>query len=122
LLLAFCYVGISGVSALGATDGALLVILLGMGGLGMGVGFTALVARLSDAVRPGNEADLSGGIATTSELAGVFGVAIFGTLYLSLTDTPVHAIAIVAIGFGIAALLSAAAAYRMAERARSEPT
>jgi MFS family permease len=122
LLLAVCYVGISGVSALGATHGALLVILLGMGGLGMGVGFTALVARLSESVRPGNEADLSGGITTTSELAGVFGVAIFGTVYLSLTETPVHAIAIVAIGFGIAALLSAAAAYRMTERARSEPT
>jgi MFS family permease len=117
LLLALCYVGMSAVSAFKPPEGAVLVVLLGIGGLGMGVGFTALVARLTDAVPPGNESDLSGGIATTSELAGVFGVAIFGSVYLSLAGTPVHAIAIVAIGFGIAAVLSAVAAYRMTERA-----
>jgi Major Facilitator Superfamily len=122
LLLTLSYVGISGAGAIGATDGALLVVLLGTGGLGMGVGFTALIARLSDAVPPGNEADLSGGITTTSELAGVFGVAIFGSVYLSLTGTPVHAIAIVAIGFAVAALLAAAAAYRTTEQQRSQPT
>jgi hypothetical protein len=98
-------------------EGAVLAVLLGIGGLGMGVGFTALVARLTDAAPPGNEADLSGGITTTSELAGVFGVAIFGTVYLALADTPVHAIAIVAIGFGAAAILSAGAAYRLTQRA-----
>jgi MFS family permease len=122
MLLTLCYVLMSGVSAFGATEGALLAVLLGIGGLGMGVGFTALVARLSDAVPAGNEADLSGGITTTSELAGVFGVAIFGTVYLSLADITVRAIAVVAIGFAVAALLSAAAAYRMAARARVEPT
>jgi MFS family permease len=119
VLLAVCYVGISLVSALTPPEGAVLVVLLGIGGLGMGVGFTALVARLTDAAPPGNEADLSGGITTTSELAGVFGVAIFGTVYLALADTPVHAIAIVAIGFGAAAILSAGAAYRLTQRALS---
>jgi predicted MFS family arabinose efflux permease len=113
LLLAACYVGICVVTAFTPPDGVVLVVLLGIGGLGMGVGFTVLIARLSDAVPAGSEADLSGGITTTSELAGVFGVAIFGSIYLSLADTPVHAIAIVATGFAVAAALSAAAAYRL---------
>ena len=77
----------------------------------MGIGFTALVAQLTDAVPAGSEADLSGVVTTTSELAGVFGVAIFGTAYFALATTPAHAFTTVSFLLGLTAVLAAAAAY-----------
>lgn len=116
LILAASYAGI-GISLLvGATAAPLLVILLGVGGLSLGLQFTALVAHMTNAVEKRDAADISGLINTVLRLAGVLGVAAFGTLYLGLAPTSgrevaIHAFTIVTFALAIASLLATVAAY-----------
>ena len=95
----------------------MLFTLLGFGGLGLGLGRNSMVAHITNSVADRYAADLSGLINTSSQICGVVGVAMFGTLYLGLAPQPdVHSAAraftIVNIAFALTALLAAAAAYR----------
>jgi MFS family permease len=117
LLLAAAYLGIAASVILGQSAGAPLFALLGLGGLGLGLGRTATVAHVTNSIPDRYAADLSGLINTNSQLSGVAGVALFGTLYLSLAAQPgpdpaLPAFAVVNAAFAVTTLLAAAAAYR----------
>ncbi|HLZ57863.1 MAG TPA: MFS transporter [Ktedonosporobacter sp.] len=114
--LAASYASI-GMSVLaGATGGPLLIILLGLGGLSMGLQFTALISHLTNSVDSRDAADLSGLYNAIFRIAGVLGVAAFGTLYLALAPHPgrevaIHAFTIVMFALAASSLLATVAAY-----------
>jgi MFS family permease len=116
VLLAGAYAAISASAFAGRHGEPLLVALLGVGGLGLGIQFNAVIARLTDAVPDGYAPDISGVSTTTIQIGGVVGVAAFGTLYLSLAHGGAahasHAFAVVTAGFAAAALLATATSYR----------
>jgi MFS family permease len=102
-------------------QGAPLIVVLGFGGLGMGIGFSSLIARLTTEVRRDLAPDLSGVLSTNSEVFSAIGVATFGTLYLALADTDgeanaVHALRWVTAALCVSALVAAAAARRATSR------
>jgi hypothetical protein len=71
-------------------------------------------------------ADVSGVTTTTTQIGGAFGLAVFGTLYLSLSHigagTAMHAFALVSAGFAAVAAGTAATAWRATHAvARAEP-
>jgi MFS family permease len=109
-LLSAAHLAISAGAASHRLPGALLMVLLGVGGFGLGIGTTALVTHLTGSVPPAHAAELSGLIPTTAQLSSVLGVATFGTLYIGLSR--VAGFAVVTLVFGAAALLGAAAVYR----------
>lgn len=125
LILAVGFAGI-GISLFAATiNGALLMTLLGVGGLGLGIGFSGMVTHLTGAVTDRYAPDMSGLINTISRIGGVIGVAIFGTAYLGLVPNPgrsaaIHGFAIVAIALAITALIAAITAY-LAIRRQADP-
>ena len=127
LILAASYVAISAGLFDGHLGGPLLMALLGFGGFGLGIGITANIRLLTAAARAPYAPDMSGLITTAAQIAGVFGIAIFGTIYFSLVPTPdpvtaMHGFAIVNLGFGIVAILAAIAAYLASHtRSASEP-
>jgi hypothetical protein len=101
----------------GQINGAFLITLLSIGGLGLGIGFSAQIPRLTSALPARYAPDMSGLIPTAAQLASVAGVAIFGTAYLSLAPRAgrhpaVHAFTIITGGFALASLLAAVAAYK----------
>jgi predicted MFS family arabinose efflux permease len=115
LLLATAYATISASQLAGNHSLALLVVLLGAGGLGLGIQFSSLVAHLTNAVPSRYAADISGVSTTTSQIGGALGVAAFGTLYLSLAGGGAHAshaFAVVAAAFATVATLAAVTARR----------
>jgi MFS family permease len=115
VLLAAAYLGIGVLRP----DGALLVILLGFGGLGLGIGFAALLGHLTSVVAPRHAAEISGVSTTTTQIGGAIGVAAAGGLYLGLApDGPHHAFAVTALALAAAAALAAMAAF-VATRAPS---
>ena len=125
LILAVGFAGI-GISLFAATiNGALLMTLLGVGGLGLGIGFSGMVTHLTGTVTDRYAPDMSGLINTISRIGGVIGVAIFGTAYLGLVPDPgrsaaIHGFAIVAIALAITALIAAITAY-LAIRRQADP-
>lgn len=121
VLLSAVYLGL----ALTRADGLTLMLLLGVGGFGLGAGFTAQLARLTSALPARYAPDVSGLVNTTAQLSGVAGVATSGTLYLALAAHPRHAFAVVMTVFSAAALLAAvgaALAVRASERATAQAT
>ena len=83
LLLAAAFTAI-GVSLLtGDTSGALLMTLLGAGGLGLGTEFTGMLSHLTGSVASEHAADVGGLFNTAIRGGGVIGTAAFGTLYLA---------------------------------------
>jgi MFS family permease len=116
LLLTTAYAALSATLFSGHHDEGLLIVLLALGGLGLGINFSAIIAHLSSAVPPGYAADLSGVASTNAALGGALGVAAFGTLYLSLAhigaEEATHAFAVVTAAFAGAALLAIIAARR----------
>ena len=115
VLLAAAYLGIGVLRP----DGALLLILLGFGGLGLGIGFAALLGHLTSVVAPRHAAEISGVSTTTTQIGGAIGVAAAGGLYLGLApDGPHHAFAVTALALAAAAALAAMAAF-VATRAPS---
>jgi MFS family permease len=120
LLLAGAYVALSASLFAGRHAEALLVVLLGAGGLGLGTQFSALIVHLTNAVSDGYAHDISGVTTTTTTIAGAIAIAAFGTAYLSLASagSATHAFAIVTAGFaaiaGLAALLAHGATRRRA--------
>jgi MFS family permease len=120
LLLAGAYLALSASLFAGRHAEALLVVLLGAGGLGLGTQFSALIAHLTNAVSEDYAHDISGVSTTTTTIAGAIAIAAFGTAYLSLASagSATHAFAIVTAGFaviaGFAALLAHGATRRPA--------
>jgi hypothetical protein len=113
LLLAGAYVTLSASLFGGRHPEALLVVLLGAGGLGLGIQFSALIAHLTNAVSPRYAPDISGVTTTTMQIAGAIGVAAFGTAYLNLASdgAATHAFAVVTAAFAAIALLAALLAH-----------
>ena len=116
LTLAASYLAISANLFGGHLGGPLLMALLGCGGLGLGVGITANIRLLTAAAPTRYAPDMSGLITTAAQIAGVFGIATFGTVYFSLVPTPdpvtaMQGFAVVTAGFGITAILATVAAF-----------
>jgi hypothetical protein len=114
-VLASAYAAIAAVLFAGITSTAVLVVLLGVGGLGLGVGINSMLARIASAVPPRFAADISGVHSTVLQVAGVLGVAVFGAVWFAVVPGPgpaasAHGFAIVALVLaGTAALASLAA-------------
>jgi MFS family permease len=122
-LLGSAFLAIAVEGLLLVPQGAPLVVLLGLGGIGMGLGFSSLIGHLTATVRPDMASDLSGVVSTNSELASALGVAGFGTLYFALAQDhgatiAADAFARVAAALGGVALLAAAAASRSLRNGR----
>jgi MFS family permease len=108
LLLTAAYLAIGALRP----DGALFVVLLGFGGLGLGIGFAALLGHLTTVVAPRHAAEISGVSTTTTQIGGAIGVAAAGGLYLGLApDGPRYAFAVTVLALAGAAALAAVAAY-----------
>jgi predicted MFS family arabinose efflux permease len=119
LLLAAAYVGLSASLLAGEHAEGVLVVLLGAGGLGLGIQFSALVGHLTSAVAPRYAPDISGVSTTVMQIGGAVGAAGFGTLYLGLAGRGVStAFAIVTAALAAVSLLAGAAA-RVATRPRA---
>src|SRR5262249_11168640 len=116
LLLASGYAAISVTLFFGYHNEGLLTVLLAVGGLGLGVNFSAIIAHLSAAVPRGYAPDISGVSSTTAAIGGTLGVAAFATLYLALgpagAGAATRAFAIVTAALTAAALVAALAARR----------
>jgi predicted MFS family arabinose efflux permease len=117
VLLAAAFASIATVVLAGQPGGALLMLLLGAGGLGLGLGFGELLRHITAAVPPRLASDVSGLVTTSSQLAGALGVATFGTAYLALVpgagrQDAVHGFASVCLLFASCAALAALAAGR----------
>lgn len=96
-----------------------LAIVLGIGGFGFGVTTTALLDHLTSAVPASQAADMSGIYQAASQLAGVGGVAAFGTLYLALQPLGgVVAFSVVAAAFALVCAFAALAAHASGRPAR----
>jgi MFS family permease len=116
LLMAAAYLLISADLLTGQFHEALLPALLGVGGLGLGSGFNALIAHLTGAVPSRYAADISGVSTTTLQIGGAIGVAAFGTVYLGLEPRAgavhaTYAFAITTLALAGTALIAAASAY-----------
>ncbi len=121
LVLAVAYALISATAFAGSHDEALLVVLLGMGGLGLGTQFNATIAHLANATPVRYAADISGVSTTIMQIAGAVAVAGFGAVYLSVASHPgprlaAHAFAVTTAALAGTALVAMAAS-RMATRA-----
>ena len=103
LLLAAAYAAISTTLLAGDHDEVLITALLALGGLGLGIQFSALLAHLTGHVPAGFASDISGVSTTTMQIGGAVGVAALGTLYLSQNQTTA-ALATRAFGVTTAAL------------------
>jgi len=111
-LLTMAYVVVSAALFDGRHGEALLLAVLAVGGLGLGVQFSGLIAHLSNAVPRRYAPDISGVSTTLMQIGGTVGVAAFGTLYFALAASgATHAFAVVTAVFAAVALLAAAAAY-----------
>jgi MFS family permease len=124
VLLATAYVAISISLFAGGHNEALLVALLGAGGLGLGLQFSAMIGHLTSAVPPRYAPDISGVTTTTMQIAGAIAVAAFGTLYLALASgsgagDATHAFAVVTAALAVISLIAAAGAQRSTREARA---
>jgi MFS family permease len=117
LLLALGYAAISIALLTGHHGEPLLVVVLGLGGLGLGIQFSGLIAHLTTVVPADYAPDISGVSTTTLQIGAAIGVAAFGAMYLSLNahrsdGHGSHAFALTAAALAAVALLAAAAAYQ----------
>jgi MFS family permease len=115
LLLTAAYAGIAALQSAGQGPGVALLALLGLGGLGLGIGFTTLVGHLTSAVSTRYAPDISGVATTTMQIGGAIGVAVFGSIYLGLAGlaSPAqasHAFAITSLALAATGLVATAAA------------
>jgi MFS family permease len=117
LVLAAAYLAI-GIDLFGGPQSeALLVLLLGVGGFGLGTTFSAMLDHLTTAATPRYAADISGVFTTCLQVAGTIGVAVFGTVYFSIDTNPGppsarYAFAVIACASAMTVLASALLAYR----------
>lgn len=130
LLLTAAYAAIAAALFGGHQGEPLLVVLLGLGGLGLGIQFSALIAHLTTVVPADYAPDISGVSTTTLQIGGALGVAVFGTVYLGLvapagtdstTATATHAFAVTTASFTLVALVASATAYRSTRSRQPRP-
>lgn len=88
VITALAYVGIGLDVSRGGRGGAELYLGLLVMGVGMGVAFSPLLTHSLVRVPLPQAADASGLVTTTLQLAQVLGVAIFGSVFLSLAGRP----------------------------------
>ncbi|SDG70145.1 hypothetical protein SAMN05216553_110315 [Lentzea fradiae] len=94
-----------------------LVVLLGVLGGGLGLGFNALVHTLTQTAPQEWAADISALLNTSTEVAAALGISVFGGLYLVLASSgdpssAVRALAVVAAALALTALAAALAGHR----------
>jgi MFS transporter len=116
LLLAGAFCAMSAVLFGGRHPMGALVALLTVGGFGLGIQFSTLIGHLTGAVPARYAPDISGTSTMVLMLGGATGVALYGTLYLTLHSgagaaVADHAFAVTTLVLGAAALLSATSAY-----------
>jgi hypothetical protein len=116
LILAVSYLTIGATVFSGRPGDILLAVLLATGGLGLGIGFAALIGHLTNSVPAGYAPDISGVATTVLTIGGAVGVAAVGSVYLALATPPAeaaagHAFAITGLVLGAAAFIAAVAAY-----------
>ena len=124
LLLAAAYAAISGALSAGVGGDAVLAPLFALGGLGLGINFALLTARMTGAVSARHAPDISGVSATLTTIGGSVSVAAVGSLYLTLARTgapaaphaatATHAFAVTTAALAGLGMLAALAAYRSA--------
>jgi MFS family permease len=117
LLLAAAYAAISSALFAGQQQLTVLLVLLGAGGFGLGIQFSALITRLTTLVPVGYASDVSGVSTTLMQIGGATCVAAFGTVYYSLdrqagAAAAMHAFAAITGCLAALALLAGACAYR----------
>ncbi len=71
----------------GGNGGTSLEVFFGLVGLGLGAAFTPLLNTALAHVAPSDAPDASGVVATVQQLALVTGIALFGSIYLSLNPS-----------------------------------
>ncbi|MGH3096222.1 MAG: MFS transporter [Streptosporangiales bacterium] len=121
VLLTVAYLGIAGAVGTGHGPGAMVAVLLGIGGFGLGTGFATLLGHLTDTVPADYAPDISGVATTTMQVGGAVAVACFGSLYLALAGRSLpagHALAVTSLVLGVAALVAAMAAYAATRAAK----
>jgi MFS family permease len=115
LVLAGAFTAVSASSFAGPDSEPLLLVLLGLGGLGLGIQFSAVIARLTSIVPPAYASEISGVSSTTAALGGALGVAAFGSLYFGLGHATgalaTRAFALTTAALAAAALFAAAAGH-----------
>jgi MFS family permease len=85
---ALAYLGLAATLQAGSGGGPWLPVLLVLYGTGFGAAFSPLVTQALVHVPPAEAADASGLLTTTMQLSQVLGVAVFGSLFLSLAAHP----------------------------------
>jgi MFS family permease len=85
---ALAYLGLAATLQAGTRGGPWLPVLLVLYGTGFGAAFSPLVTQALVHVPPAEAADASGLLTTTMQLSQVLGVAVFGSLFLSLAAHP----------------------------------
>ncbi|MBO3750659.1 MFS transporter [Streptosporangiaceae bacterium NEAU-GS5] len=115
VVLGVAYCVIAAVTFTGHAGEPLLMALFGLGGLGQGLQFSALIEHLA-ATAPGRyAADISGVSATLMTVGGTVGIAVFGTLYLALADVmtdPSRAFGVIGAALALACFIAGLAAHR----------
>lgn len=86
-MLALAYTALGASLALAPVADALLVVLLALGGLGLGLNFSALIVHLTNVTPVAQATDISGLITTTAPVGGAVGVATLGSFYLAWTGS-----------------------------------
>ncbi len=124
LVGALSYVGLAADLHEGTRGGPLLFVLFVIFGMGFGAAYSSLVAHALVRVPPAEAADASGLLTTTIQLSQVIGVAVFGSLFLSLAAHPrphASAVAFSTVDLWLAALtlLAIAGALPLARTVRS---
>jgi MFS family permease len=94
-----------------------VTVILGLAGLGLGLGFNALVHTMTDIASDHWAADISALINTSTEVAAALGIALFGGLYLFLAPgagatAAVTALSTVALVLSVTAVTAGLAARR----------
>jgi EmrB/QacA subfamily drug resistance transporter len=97
LIAATAYLALAVELRPGTRGGLALPALLALYGLGMGAGFSPLIAQALTRVPPAEAADASGLVTTTLQLSQGVGVAVFGSLFLDQAARPVAGASAVAI-------------------------
>jgi EmrB/QacA subfamily drug resistance transporter len=113
-LLVAVYAALSLTLSTGHHGEVILSVLLGFGGFGLGLQFSALIGHITRIVPADYAADVSGVTTTTTQIGGAVAVAAFGTLYLGLahpgSSSASHAFALVTALLAATAAFGAAAA------------
>jgi MFS family permease len=126
-LLASAYLAICLLVASGHGDGAPLMTLLGLGGLGLGCMFSSVIGNMASSMPTRYAPDLSGINTTALQVAGTLSIAVFGTLYQGIAPNggpqqATVAFTVVTAGFTGVAVLAVAFALRSIRHTATPPS